>query len=57
VEVALASGAGVGGGQGSSPELKRRRQELTGETGKLEVDDEDPVVKVQKFRELTVKLE
>jgi hypothetical protein len=57
VEVALASGAGAGGGRGSSPELKRRWQELTGKTGKLEVDDEDPVVNVQKFRELTVKLE
>jgi hypothetical protein len=57
VEVALASGAGAGDSRGSSPELKWRRQELTGETGKLEVDDKDPVVKVQKFRELTVKLE
>jgi hypothetical protein len=57
VEVALASGTGAGGGRGSSPKLKRRWQELTGETEKLEVDDEDPVVNVQKFRELTVKLE
>jgi hypothetical protein len=56
VEVALASGVGADGGRGSSPELKRRWQELTGETEKLEVDDEDPVVNVQKFRELTVKL-
>jgi hypothetical protein len=28
-----------------------------GETGELEVDDEDPVVNVQKFRELTVMFE
>jgi hypothetical protein len=48
---------GAGDGRGSSPELKRRWQELTGETGELEVDDEDPVVNVQKFRELTVMLE
>jgi hypothetical protein len=37
--------------------VQRRRQQLTGRAEQLEVDDEDPVAIVQKFRGLTVKLE
>jgi hypothetical protein len=55
--VALASGAGAGGGRGSSPELGCGDRSSRAEQSKLEVDDGDPVAIVQKFRGLTVKLE
>jgi hypothetical protein len=60
VEVALVSSAGAGGGRGSSPELSGGVSSSWAEQSRaeqLEVDDEDPVAIVQKFRGLTVKLE
>jgi hypothetical protein len=42
---------------GSSPELSGGDRSSRAEQSKLEVDDEDPVAIVQKFRGLTVKLE
>jgi hypothetical protein len=59
--------AGGGGGTGERRRgrwrlgqlagVRRRWQELTGKTGKLEVDDEDLVAKTEKPRDSTVKLE
>jgi hypothetical protein len=56
VEVALASGAGAGGGWGSSG-VKRRWQQRSGRAEQLEVDDEDLVANTEKPRDSTIKPE